>query len=99
MMEKRFRIYELKIMFEWDKRIYRVIRICGTDTLDDLSDIILSSYDFDDDHLYLFNMDNVKYGRNCYKRMPEYGEGSTDILIFPAQFLNISDINWLVLFL
>ena len=80
-MDNNFNIYKLKITLDYDKRIYRVIRICALDTLDDLSDIILSSFNFSDDHLYLFNMDNVKYSENCYNRMPDYSEESTDIAL------------------
>ncbi|MDD3138332.1 MAG: plasmid pRiA4b ORF-3 family protein [Lachnospiraceae bacterium] len=80
-MDNFINSYKLKITPDYDKRIYRVIRIYGTDTLDDLSDVILSSFNFDDEHLYLFNMDNMKYSENCYNSMPEYGEESSDIPI------------------
>lgn len=98
-MEKDFNTYQLKITLGLDKNTYRVIKICGTDTLDDLSNAILSSIDFTDDHLYLFNMDNVKYSENCYNRMPEYDENSTDIpiddlsLVGKQKFLYLYDFG------
>ncbi|WP_414732932.1 IS1096 element passenger TnpR family protein [Acetobacterium carbinolicum] len=80
-MNSNFNRYKLKITLDYDQRIYRMIGICGSDTLDDLSDVILASFNFSDDHLYLFNMDNVKVSKNSYNKMPEYGGKSTDISI------------------
>lgn len=85
MMMNDQKIYQLKVALDYNKMIYRVIKITGNDTLDDLSDIILSSFHFDKDHLYLFNMDNVKYSRNCYNSKPERGEKSTHISIDKLQ--------------
>ena len=42
------------------KSVYRILKISGSETLDELCRIILDSFDFDDDHLYEFCMDNKK---------------------------------------
>lgn len=45
---------------------YRVIRIGGRRTLDDLHMAILDAYDFTADHLYMFSPDRKPYDRNGY---------------------------------
>lgn len=52
-------IYHLKIAL--DKNCYRVIEIGGNDSFDDLHDAIQEAFDFDDDHLYVFFMDNRRW--------------------------------------
>ncbi|MDF2989063.1 MAG: plasmid pRiA4b family protein [Eubacterium sp.] len=82
-MEYRiFNVYELKVSLTWDRYVYRIVRICGTDTLDSLSDLILKSFDFDDEHLYLFEMES---NDNCYYKIADFGEKSTDIPIDDLQ--------------
>lgn len=55
-----------KVKVADDKRVYRIIEMRATDTLDDLHDEILESYEFDDDHLYSFFMDNKAWSNNEY---------------------------------
>lgn len=50
--------------------IYRVIRISARETLDRLCKVILDSFDFDDEHLFEFCMDNKRYSRNSYQSNP-----------------------------
>ena len=69
-------IYQLRVVYAYDDEIYRIIEICGKNTLDDLSDTILNSFKFDKDHLYLFNMDMEPYGNNSYELNPQ-GEGKS----------------------
>lgn len=42
----------------WGDEVYRNIEICGDATLDQLCQIILEAFDFTDEHLYEFCMDN-----------------------------------------
>ena len=51
--------YHLKVAL--DKNCYRVIEIGGNDSFDDLHDAIQEAFDFDDDHLYVFFMDNRRW--------------------------------------
>lgn len=53
--------YTLKIAL--DKKLYRVIAIDAQATLEDLHEAIQSIYDFDNDHLYAFFMDNEAWSR------------------------------------
>ncbi len=46
--------------------LWRKIQINKTDTLEDLHYVILDAYDFDDDHLYAFFMDNKPWSDKCY---------------------------------
>ena len=72
-------IYRLRAISAYDEEKYRVIKICGKNTLDDLSDSILDSFNFDHDHMYLFNMDMEPYGENSYELNPEGNAKSTNI--------------------
>ena len=64
------------------RRAYRVIEVPGTDTLDSLCSFILSSFDFIQEHLYEFNMDNKMYGSALsYQCEPERGAPSTRVSI------------------
>ncbi len=74
-------IYQLKVISGIDEEIYRIIKICGNNSLDDLSDAILDSFNFDHDHMYLFNMDMEPYGGNSYEISSSNGEKSTKALI------------------
>ena len=57
------------------KGCYRHIRIASNKTLDDLSTAILKAFDFDNDHLYAFFMDNKRWSDDDpYFLQPEYGE-------------------------
>ena len=52
------------------RTVYRVIEISGKETLETLCDVILSAYDFDDEHLYEFCMDcKLSSGRSYLSRL------------------------------
>lgn len=51
------------------REAYRVIKISGSATLNGLCKAILDSFDFTDDHLYEFCMDNKMYSRDSYLGM------------------------------
>lgn len=60
------------------KGCYRHIKIASNKTLDELSQAILSSFDFDNDHLHAFFMDNKRWSHDdTYFLQPEYGERDT----------------------
>ena len=61
------------------REVYRVMEICGKYTLDQLCRVILDTFDFIDEHLYEFCMDNRMYSDNSYQSDPEIGELSTEI--------------------
>ena len=61
--------------------IYRNIEICGDESLDRLCGIILEAFDFIDEHLYEFCMDNRMYSEDAYQSDPEGDEPSTDIIL------------------
>ena len=64
------------------REVYRNIEICGDETLDRLCQIILEAFDFDDEHLYEFCMDNCMYSENSYQSDPEEDDdASTDIAL------------------
>ncbi len=60
---------------------YRVLQISGKETLDRLCSLILSSFDFIDEHLYEFCMDNRMYSDCSFHSDPECGEPSTRIAL------------------
>jgi len=69
MEKENFKVYQLRVAFDRDNNIFRVIKIRDDNSLEDLANRILKSINFDDDHLYLFNMDNNYYnGTNTYQR-------------------------------
>lgn len=58
--------YKLKIYPKGRGReVYRVITIAGNKKLDNLCRSILDAFDFSDDHLYEFCMDNKMYSQNA----------------------------------
>lgn len=61
------------------REVYRVIEISGAHSLNDLCGIILSAFDFVDEHLYEFCMDNKMYSDYSYQSDPENGEPSTKV--------------------
>ncbi len=63
--------------------VYREINIMGVETLDKLCQVILKSFDFTDEHLYEFCMNNRMYDRDNYQSDPEYrGQPSTKSKIY-----------------
>lgn len=65
-----------------EREVYQVIEIFGDHTLDDLCGAILSAFDFIDEHLYEFCMDNRMYSDYSYQSAPKRGEPSTRVDIF-----------------
>ena len=63
------------------REVYRTMEISGKDTLDQLCEFILASYDFIHEHLYEFCMDNKMYSWNSYQYDPHDGGPSTNIVI------------------
>lgn len=61
------------------REVYRVIEISGEHSLNDLCGIILSAFDFVDEHLYEFCMDNKMYSNDNYQSDPENDEPSTKV--------------------
>jgi len=61
-------VYELKVIYDGNNGIFRVIKIREDHSLEDLAKTLLKSIKFDYDHMYLFNMDNNYYqGENTYE--------------------------------
>lgn len=52
------------------REVYRNIEICGDCSLNQLCGIILEAFDFIDEHLYEFCMDNRMYSNNSYQLYP-----------------------------
>ena len=74
------KLYLLKVYPNGNGReVYRKIEITGDATLDDLCRTIIASFDFIDEHLYEFCMDNRMYSDYSYQSAPECGELSTKI--------------------
>lgn len=61
--------------------VYRNIEICGDETLDQLCKTILDAFDFIDEHLYEFCMDNRQYSTDVYYATMMEQEPSTDIAL------------------
>ncbi|MGM9581426.1 MAG: plasmid pRiA4b ORF-3 family protein [Anaerovibrio sp.] len=75
-------VYTLKVYPKgWGRKAYRVIKISGSATLNSLCEVILDSFDFSDEHMYEFCMDNKMYSRDSYQSDPDPGERSAKIKI------------------
>ena len=61
--------------------VYRNIEICGDETLDQLCKTILDAFDFIDEHLYEFCMDNRQHSTDAYYATMMEQEPSTDIVL------------------
>ena len=73
-------VYTLKVYpAGMSRTVYRTIRISGNETLDALCGVIIASFDFVDEHLYEFRMDNRMYSDCSFQSDPENGEPSTRI--------------------
>lgn len=55
--------YTFKVLYE--SRVWRKLVFNGQSTMDDLHQLILQSYGFEDEHLYAFFMDGKKWSHNC----------------------------------
>ena len=75
-------LYTLKVYPQGlGRTVYRVIKISGRETLDRLCGVIIDSFNFTDEHLYEFCMDNKMYSRNNYQSDAEFGQHSTKVKI------------------
>ena len=73
-------LYTLKVYPQGlGRTVYRVIKISGRETLDRLCGVIIDSFNFTDEHLYEFCMDNKMYSRNSYPSDAEFGQRSTKV--------------------
>lgn len=80
--EKIKRRYTLKVFPKgWGREAYRVLEISGRDTLEQLCTAILETFDFQDEHLYEFCMDNKVNSLCTYQSSPQWGEPSVQIMI------------------
>lgn len=64
--------------------VYRNIEICGNSTLNQLNQlcqVILEAFDFIDEHLYEFCMDNRMYSEYTYQSDPGGDEPLADITL------------------
>lgn len=61
------------------REVYRVLEISGDKTLDALCSAILEAFEFYDEHLYEFCMDNRMYSDYSYQSHPEGGAPSTRV--------------------
>ena len=59
------------------KGCYRHIKIASDKTLEQLSQAILFAFEFDNDHLHAFFMDNRRWGADAYFAMAEHGQRDT----------------------
>lgn len=74
--------YSIKVYPEGRGRdVYRNIEICGDETLDQLCKTILDAFDFIDEHLYEFCMDNRQHSTDAYYATMMEQEPSTDIAL------------------
>ena len=71
--------YVLKVSYKYKRKINLTLDISDISTLSQLAEMILTGFDFDQDHLYLFNMDGKKQGADSYYRIPEGRQRSTKI--------------------
>lgn len=57
------------------------MEISGRDTLEQLCTAILEAFDFQDEHLYEFCMDNKENSLYTYQYSPQWGEPSVQIML------------------
>lgn len=62
----KYTTYELKIQPKYHNDVYRIMTIDGNKTLDNLSNEILSAFDFSNDHLYMFSLKRKMYDPEGY---------------------------------
>ena len=78
-------VYLFKVALDYNKRIYRLIEILDTQTLEDLHEIIYSAFDRYDEHLYSFYLTR-KQSRSftTRKNAPEFTHplGLNDVALF-----------------
>ena len=79
------------------REVYRNIEISGEDTLDRLCQIILESFDFTDEHLYEFCMDNRMYQEYNYQSDPEEDEPSTKIILDELRLVENRNFHFIMI--
>ena len=72
--------------------VYRNIGICGNSTLNQLCQIILESFNFIDEYLYEFCMDNRMYSEYAYQSDSEGDEPSADITLDEVRLVTLEDL-------
>ena len=77
--------------------VYRNIEICGNSTLNQLCGVILESFDFIDEHLYEFCMDNHIYSEDAYQSDPEGEEPSADVLWMKLDFVKGRNLHFIMI--
>lgn len=89
MNEKRYKWYTLKVSL--DRNCYRHLHFPGSFTLEDLADMILTAFDFDNDHLHAFFMDGKPYSHaeSYYSRYAD--EPGTPTNKIKVQALELSE--------
>lgn len=65
-------IYTFKISFAKD--VWRDVVLSSEHTMEELHDIILEAYDFDDEHLYSFFLDGEKWSNDCITAPLDFDE-------------------------
>lgn len=63
------------------REVYRTIEICGDKTLNQLCQVILETFNFTDEHLYEFCMDNHMYREYNYQSDPEDDQPSAEVTL------------------
>ena len=96
-------VYTFKVALDFDKRTYRVIEICGNQTVDSFHDIIFDAFDRDDEHLYSFYLTRKavrSVNRRCdfteytnSEAAEEVYSHSRDHKIHDAYFTNIEQLE------
>lgn len=85
----KYNTYELKVEPRYYNNVYRIIRIDGSNTLDDLCYKILSSFDFDNDHLYMFSLKRKKYDSEGYYHPEVREQKSADEVSLNELYLKV----------
>lgn len=70
--------YQLKIEPVYNKQVYRIIEMDGSQTFADLSDAILDAFEFDHSHLYMFSQSRKPYDPNGIYHPMADGDVSAD---------------------
>ncbi|MFD1362101.1 plasmid pRiA4b ORF-3 family protein [Lentibacillus salinarum] len=76
-MERPFQEGTHTFTVAFNNRTWRKVVLSANHTMDDLHQIIIRAFDFDDDHLYSFFMDGVKWSNACIAS-PDDTSGSAD---------------------
>ena len=80
-------IYTFKVSFE--KNIWRKVILSSQHTMENLHEIILKIYNFDNDHLYSFFMDGKKWSMDCISSPDDDSYGAK------ADIVKIGDVGFI----